>query len=201
MIIDFFGDYHANEGVLKVNLYSKRELKCTNLDITDTLEYFDKYTPYKYGIIFRERLFVNHAEIFATFRMSLFRAQATQAQVEDKNQGKEKDPKKPQGGKQALQLQNAIIPGIDIENSKELEEQKLIYLELYEENTLRMKVSGFNEAVLYNAVLKGDKNNHANYYLQARFDLREVPEATQANNFTKNLGWSIHCNSNEVIYI
>jgi hypothetical protein len=204
-MIDFLGEYNAPEGTLKVSVLSKQEAKVTNLDITDTLEFADKYVPYKYGIIFRERLFSHNPEVYATFRVNLLKMATTtpgtnedpSKQVAAPPNPKDKKPatKPPAGG--AAQA----TPAVDLDQAKELDSKKLLYLELFEEDTLKQVVSGFNEATLFNAILKGDKAQQTNFYLQARFELREVPEAASANEFTQGLYWNLSVSANDTIVV
>lgn len=201
-MLDFLGDYAAGEGVLKVQLLSKQELKVTNLEITEPTEYLDKYLPYKYGVIFRERLFVHNPEVFATFRLFLFRLPA--ASAEDPRQSappaNPKDKKQPAGAKGAGGLSSGAIQGpqIDLEQARELDGFRSVYLELFEDDQLLKVVAGHNEAILFNVVLSGDRAAPRNYYLQARFELREVPEAASANEFTQNLYWGLSATSSDV---
>lgn len=50
---------------------SKNEFDIKQHDLTESLEYIDKYNPNKYGLIFRERLFVNNPECHGTFFVHL----------------------------------------------------------------------------------------------------------------------------------
>ena len=52
--------YVANEGMIEMQiLYKIPEFTLETVESLDPVEYMDKYVPTKYGILFRERLFVN----------------------------------------------------------------------------------------------------------------------------------------------
>ena len=202
IVVDFCGDYNAPEGMLKVTVLAKQEVKITNLDITDPVEYLDKYQPYKYGVIFRERLFVHSPEVLATLKLFLFRTH-THAEDTKQPQGisnpKDKKPAGTKGGSAGLSAGMIAAPIIDMDAVSELQTPVPVYLELFEEDTLKQVASGHNEVVLFNTVLHGEKSAPVNYYLQARFELREVPQAASQNEFTQGLHWGLSVQSTDVI--
>ena len=78
---------------------------------------------------------------------------------------------------------------------------KRIYLELFLEDELLMTSSGRNACSFENVVLSGSKDEHANYYLQARLELRDCEEATTVNEYTKDLHWVLTVSSNDTVAI
>jgi hypothetical protein len=195
------GEHNIGEGALKLQLTTSREVKITNLDVTDHMEYIDKYNPYKYGIIFRERLFVANPEVFVTFKLSLFKvATATGDQDDHKNPPptNPKDKKAPPAKGTAAAPTALQAPALDYENAKELDTPRLLYLELYENDELKQVVAGYNEAVLNSAVLRGDKLAGHNYYLQARFELREFPQAATLNDKSQGVYWCLSLSGTDV---
>lgn len=53
------------DGALDVEFLYQSDVNVEQIDMIDPVEYADKYTPYKYGVIARERLFVKNDSIVA----------------------------------------------------------------------------------------------------------------------------------------
>ena len=89
------------------------------------------------------------------------------------------------------------IPRQDI---TKIQEKYLVTLEFYKERELIKCVGGHNEAELLNITLQGSKDSHPNYYIQVRFDLREVPPQVcrGENMMTKGLSWNLLVSSSSV---
>ena len=185
LIIECCPNYNTADGSLKMEFFSKNEFNLKQYDLTETFEYVDKYNPNKYGLIFRERLFVNNTEVHGTFmaKLSDYVDPNVQAGEQLSNQ---KDTAKKGGGKAAP----VVSGGPDRNFERDPIDRKRIYLELFQEEKLIMTASGRNECGFANVVLSGSKENHANYYLQGRLELRDCPEATSVNKFTENLYWN-----------
>lgn len=65
LIIEGKIPYIANEGSIEVNIVSRKaDLVVEQIENLEPVEYTDKYVPTKYGIIFRERLFVRFTRKF-----------------------------------------------------------------------------------------------------------------------------------------
>lgn len=108
-------------------------------DLTESLEYIDKYNPNKYGLIFRERLFVNNPEVHGTFFCHLADYVDPNGQSGEKGFQSQKDAVKGKGGKGAQQPVNT---GPDRDFEREPTMLKRIYLELFLEDQLIMTASG-----------------------------------------------------------
>lgn len=50
-------------------------------------------------------------------------------------------------------------------------------------------------------MLNGNKDQHANYYLQARLELRDCKDATTNNEYTQNLFWNLTICSTDTIAV
>lgn len=200
-MVDFLGEHNVAEGSFKLNLISRQDIKVTNMDLTDSTDYIDRYHPYKYGVIFRERLFVSNPEVFGTFRLNMFKIEGDKGGAEDSKGGapvNPKDKKAPAGKGTAAATTALHPPAVDYEHSKELDTPRMIYLELFEEGELKQTVSGLNETTLSTSILSGDKQGGKNYYLQARFELRDFPEAALSNRHTQGLFWCLSVSGTDV---
>ena len=59
LVIEGKPTYTANEGIMELELiYKNPNFQIDIIENLEPLEYIDKYQPTKYGILFRERLFV-----------------------------------------------------------------------------------------------------------------------------------------------
>ena len=59
IVIEGITSETINEGTLEFDiLFKSPEFNLEQVDQVEPLEYFDKYAPSKYGVLFRERLFV-----------------------------------------------------------------------------------------------------------------------------------------------
>jgi len=167
------------EGTFELELLYKGNVTIEVLDNIEPVEYSDKYQANKYGVLFRERLFCIE-EIQASIFVRLTNLVAKETNIQ-------KSIKKP-----------GNVPESD-SNEMELTEKRLILLELFENESLLTSTSGLNFAVLSNVTLKSNKDEslNRNYYLQARFDLREFPSCITHSEDTKNLSWVLKVHSNE----
>ena len=198
-IIECCPNYNTGEGSFKIEFLSKSDFDLKQFELTETMEYIDKYHPNKYGLVFRERLFVNNSEVFSTFKCHLSDFIDPSGELNDETMiGKPgKDVKAAKGGK-AVQPTST---GPDRDNEKQPSLLKRIYLELFLEDQLIMTTSGKNACGFENIVLSGSKEQHANYYLQARLELRDCEDATSINEYTKDLHWVLSVSSNDTIAI
>ena len=67
--------------------------------------------------------------------------------------------------------------------------------------SLLSKINLYFRSALVNVPLAGNKDSHANYYLQGRLELRDCEEATSVNDYTQNLHWNLTVSSNDTIAI
>lgn len=70
LLLEGVPPYHVQEGQLDIDLFFKEDLAVDLLEQVEPLEYMDRYVPYKYGILFRERLFVAEP-VVASFHLRL----------------------------------------------------------------------------------------------------------------------------------
>lgn len=199
-MVDFQGEHNIGEGVLKLQMITSREVKISNMDVTEHFEYIDKYQPYKYGTILRERLFVASPEVFSTVKLSLFKVPVNEESHEDSKAAalNSKDKKAPPAKAASVAPTSLPAPTLDYDHVKELDTPRLVYLELYENDELKQVVSGYNEAILNAVTLRGDKQATHNYYLQARFELREFPHAATVNDKSQGIYWCLSVSGTDV---
>lgn len=147
----------------------------------EPLQYFDRFVPSKYGIIFREKLFVG-GNTFASFYLKLGEVAnlPQQTQQTEKKQGK--NPKQPEV--------------VDVQET-ELKERRLLKLELIKNEQVVLYNCGYNHAVLSYAPLSQDNS----YILQATFDLRDWPEAKDLSPDTELIHWFLTVFSTETVAV
>lgn len=170
------------EGNIEFEFLSKSQINIEQLEMVEPQEYTDKYNANKYGILFRERLFVND-DVYASFFVRLVNINRDNSSV-----AQQKDPKK---------KGNELSEGTEIE----LTEKRLITLELFEDEKLLIVSQGLNFVIISHHLLTPNKDESKNYYLQARFDLREWPTSAHLSDDTRNLTWFLRNFSNESIAI
>ena len=172
--------FSCPEGNLEVELLFKGNFTIDPIENIEPAEYSDKYQVNKYGIIFRERLFC-HEEVQASLFVRLTNLVAMVQNVQKSN-------KKPGNAPEADS------------NETELTEKRLVLFELFENETLLTSTSGLNFAILSNVNLKSNKEDqNRNYYLQARFDLREFASCITSSEETKSIAWVLKVFVNEPV--
>ncbi|KAL4452822.1 hypothetical protein ABPG74_002387 [Tetrahymena malaccensis] len=175
--------YSIAEGALQVDFYYKNpELTFENLEHVEPLQYIEKYIPTKYGIIFREKLYVGEQTI-ASFHLKIMDIIGQVAQ--------QVDPKK-KAGKPSGNDQGDV-------QEKEIEEKHLVKLELFENGQSIIYNIGHNQTLFSNVILKSTKNEEVQYLLEATFDLRDWPDAKTLNKLTENIHWLLKIVSTETI--
>lgn len=170
------------EGNIEFEFLSKCQINIEALEMVEPQEYTDKYNVNKYGVLFRERLFVND-DVYSSFFVRLVNIIRDNGSV-----SQQKDPKK---------KGNELSEGAEID----LTEKRLIILELFEDDKLLIVSQGINFVIISHHLLNPNKDESKNYYLQARFDLREWPSSAQLSDDTRNLTWFLRTFSNESIAI
>ena len=180
--------YNVPEGQLEVEYFVKSdELKFENLEFVEPLEYFDRYTPTKYGILFRQKLYLSEeANLSLVLRLGEFESQLGQAQ-----------PAQQKGG--------APAKGKEVKeeiSEKEMSERRLVRLEIFRGPQLLVSNEGYNQCVISNVTLKPNtKEESLVYYLQATFDLRLWPDCKTLNEQTSKIYWFLKVISSETIGI
>ncbi|KRW99453.1 hypothetical protein PPERSA_07938 [Pseudocohnilembus persalinus] len=187
LLIEGMVPYNLGSGTLDCDFYLKEaDQQIEQVDLVEPVEYFDKYTPYKYGILFREKLYSSENTVSSVF-LRLGKVEEGQQQQQEKDK---KGAKKGAAGN-----------GSDIQEQP-LEEQRKIIFELYENDKLIQYTSGYNQAYLSFILLQA--NNQAegkNYYLQAKFDLREWDGCKTASPETEGIHWFLKVQSSDTIGI
>lgn len=190
--VDFLSDYNFEAGKFQLQfLIKSAEIEIKKLDLTPTTQYLDNFKPNKYGLICRERLFVNDSENLTSLKLKICKFENHKASQQDFNpqKGKGKGKSQPSGGGGGSTSQDKEV---------EFEDKRLVILEIFEEEELKYKIADYNQVILPNLVLRGDPSSHKNYYLQARFELRNFPECKMENELTEGLHWVLQMTSTNV---
>jgi len=176
--------YTIPDGTFELEfLYRNNDFTLDPIDSLEPVEYIDKYIPTKYGIIFRERVFIA-TETQASFYLRLCNITGN-IPVAQPTKGAKKGPE----------------PTVQLDES-ELPEHRLIRFELLENDNVVSYTLGHNNALLSNLTLyPTNADEGRNYYLQATFDLREWPEAKDLSEATKNIHWILKAFSTDTLVI
>ena len=131
------------------------------VEMLDPVEFSDLYQPNKYGIILKEHLFVgNDTPVSLHIRL---RRGGLPAPTQLK-------------GKEVVFTEEFALP-----------EARVVILELYEGDQLRMKTKGRNQAHFQHFRLSAG----VSYLLVCYYDLREWPEAAIPNPETEGVNWAV----------
>jgi len=79
LILEGMVPFQVPEGKIEIDFFSKEEMQIEQLEFVEPLEYQDRYTPNKTGLIFSERIFVPET-VFCSFNIQLVRSQSGQVQ-------------------------------------------------------------------------------------------------------------------------
>ncbi|EGR31119.1 hypothetical protein IMG5_117620 [Ichthyophthirius multifiliis] len=183
IILEGLVPYNAPEGILQTDFYTKDQLEFINIEHLEPIKYVDKYVPSKYGIIFREKIFVSELTIVTlNLRIAelINNQQGGGNNIDNKKKGKDQQ--------QFLDFQEKIII-----------EKINIKLELLEDGITVIYSYGLNQALISNIILKPNKNQNKSYILQATFDLNEWPYAKSLNEKTENIYWFLKVFSSETL--
>ena len=70
--IEIESNFSFSDGKFDIEFLTRgKGFSAENLTVTDTVRYTDAYKPNKYGLICRERLFVNDPSNFSTFKLKI----------------------------------------------------------------------------------------------------------------------------------
>lgn len=181
--------YNIAEGSLEVEFYMKAEsIQIQQIEQVEPVEYFDKYTPTKYGILFTERLYVSDTTV-ASLHLRLAESDSLSGQ---QLQQQAADKGKP--AKKGAQDAQEIV-------EKEMKGSRLVRLELFEDDKLVQYSNGYNVVLLSNVELKSTKEDKHSYHIKATFDLREWPECKTVNEFTQSICWIMRVMSSDTVVV
>ncbi len=126
------------------------------MKVVEPLEYMDQYKPYKYGVLFRERLFC-HDVIQGVISLKLFERQKVES---DEENGGGKGKGKGGGGENQSDL-------------VELSKKREIIMRIYNGSNLIYHAEGRNEVLISNLTLQptNEEGKEMDYIIEARFDL------------------------------
>lgn len=145
--------------------------------------------PTKYGIIFREKLYVGENTLTSLhLRIADMIGGGSNAGA-----AAVIDPKKKPAAKGAPEASDLV--------EKEIEDRRLLKLELFENGKSIVYNTGYNSTLLSNLVLKSTKSEEVTYILEATFDLRDWPAAKTLSSLTENLYWNLKVISTETVAI
>jgi hypothetical protein len=163
-------------------LVTNKELaEFTNVELEEQAEYADLYVPYKYGVVFRERVYVpGNTTLSFHVRLRKGGQLKSVAAKEEKKGTAKKDA-------QEDKLLN-VVP------EKNLEPHRRIKVELIESGETVFEKMGYNHLVIPHVKLQkteelGEgKLNHA-YILQCSFDISDWPNCIKKCEETADVGW------------
>jgi hypothetical protein len=196
-IITIEGTSQANtsEGSFDLMFLSKEGYcQIDMIDMVEPVFYHDVYFPSKYGVILREKIFVG-VETHAAFYLKISRGEASNASGNLALAGGRGAPKKPT---QIEPSTATLKSGQDQVENDGL--KRRLTLQLLDENDLVIESTGLGYALLSNVQLYSSKDDPApEYYLQAKFDVRDWPECVIVNELTKNIEWDLYVFSTDTV--
>ncbi|EGR33436.1 hypothetical protein IMG5_052980 [Ichthyophthirius multifiliis] len=170
--------HNVSEGNVQVEFYTKNnDIQFENYEHVEPLVYQEKYFPTKYGILFREKLYVQE-DTLVSLRLKIGEVLGNNNNIQQQSI----DPKK-KGKINNINEQTEI-------QERDLVEKRLIKMELFENGKSIIYSNGYNVTHFSNVFLKSTKNNeNVQYLIQAIFDLRDWPNAKYINEDTENIFW------------
>ena len=183
IVCDIIAPYNVEPKKLGVILATSKELEeFTNVELEEQAEYADQYTPYKYGVIFRERIYVpGDAALSLHVRLK----KGGQA-----HPPASKEEKRPAGKKEVPEEKQAGIVA-----EKELDPPRRIKLELFESGERIFEETGFNHMVISHVKLRkteepaGEGKPLHSYILQCQFDISCWAESIKKCEETADISW------------
>jgi hypothetical protein len=181
---DIVAPYNVEASKLGLVLACNKEIEeFTVAELEEVAEYADSYTPYKYGMIFRERLYVPGDTAFS-LHIRLRKGgqvRSVAAKEEKKAPGKKEAPPEDK--------QNASS------EEKALEKPRRIRTMLYEGDEMIYENYTYNHVTVPHVRLQKTVEEADNpkplhsYILQCEFDLSEWPDCVKRTEDTAGLGW------------
>ena len=172
LIVEAHSKENIPDGALDLMILSKEEgLLVEQKEQVEPVKYVEKYTPNKYGLICRERVFCNaDTPATLTFRLADFEEGQPAAGKAAKKGGKE------EGGAELL--------------DKPYSGSKSLLLSVKNKDKVLFEATGVNEITIPNIRFLSTKTNpESEYYIELCFDLRRWPEAAVKSEETDKICW------------
>ncbi|KAM3133078.1 hypothetical protein pb186bvf_014795 [Paramecium bursaria] len=176
-ILEGIPPYNVAEGSFEMDFLTNSDVQIQQIEQVEPMRYSDKYTPTKYGIIFRERIFANDS-------ISSFFVRLAEGVVQQQNTAVK--GKQTKGGAADVEIVESEMKG-----------ERLIRLELLKGEEIVIYNYGINQALLSNVQVQKD----GEYILQALFDLREWPEAQKHFEETESIFWFLTVYGSDTVAI
>lgn len=77
----------------------------------------------------------------------------------------------------------------------------MIYMELFKDQNLIFKTSGYNQIILSNCLLQPNQGLESNYYLQVRFELRNHPQMGMENQESSGIAWVLRVQGTDTVAV
>eukprot|EP01022_Parablepharisma_sp_SALTPOND_P002364 TRINITY_DN1096_c0_g1_i1.p1 TRINITY_DN1096_c0_g1~~TRINITY_DN1096_c0_g1_i1.p1 ORF type:complete len:1297 (+),score=217.97 TRINITY_DN1096_c0_g1_i1:10066-13956(+) len=179
LICDIMAPYNVEATKIKVALATLPEVTdFTNIELEEQAEYGDLYTPYKYGMIFRERVYVG-GETPVSMHVRLRKGGYVKPPPakEEKKGGKKEPEEKP-----------VVV------QEKDLDPPRRIKVEIMEDGEVIYEKMSYNHISIPHMKLRktedaGDKKTKNTYIIQCGFDISDWPECVQKCDETNDINW------------
>jgi len=186
---DIIAPYNTEPGKIKVSIITKPDItEFADIPLEEQAEYSDLYVPYKYGIIFREKIFVG-GETPVSLHVRLRKGGYVKpAPKEEKKPLKKDQEEKP-----------VASPEV------ELEPPRRIRLEIFQDGETIYDKMSYNHMAIPNIKLRKTEVTEAgkvnSYIIQCGFDISDWPESVTANEATNDISWVIKVISPECVSV
>ena len=182
LVCDMLAPYNIDATKVGVMLATLPDIhEFAGIELEEQAEYGDVYTPYKYGVIFREKIFVDN-EIPVSLHVRLRKGGFAKAAVQ------QKDDKK--GGRKEVDEKLTVVP------EKDLDPPRKIKVEIMESGEILYSKTGYNHISIPHLKLRktvpGEHGKLKNSYIvQCGFDISDWPSCVHKNEDTQDIGWAI----------
>ena len=179
LVADLIAPYNSPKESYKLSIVTSKEVNLEKINLDESYEYGDIYKPYKYGVLFRERIYVESESILSLHLRIRKGGNLHKAPEETKAKPAKK-------GKEVVEAEEKKEP-----EESEISEKRSIALTFYDNKKPFKKISGCNQLSEPHFTLFPFEEGKHDYILEATFDLQEWPECTKNNSTTENLQWII----------
>lgn len=187
---DLIAPYNTEPGKIKISLVTNPDIaEFVDIPLEEQAEYGDLYVPYKYGIVFRERIFVGgETPVSIHVRVRKGGYAKPPPPKEEKKTSKKEPEEKP------------IAPP-----EVEFEAPRRIRLEIFQDGETIYDKMSYNHATIPNIKLRKTEVTEAgkvnSYIIQCGFDISDWPECVNVDEGTEEVGWVIKVVSPESVSI